>query len=378
MQITRPHTRFFRLVYDSPKQSDILCGINVRIHIASAISALERLVASCADTVAFATSLRSICVWNNDNLYTCSFAFVFKERTQLVEIPVIASTAKSLVPPLGVHFFTDVFQILNGNAHPFGFGFHYDLFGNGVVDYCCGSSFFPFEPFQELGTSTFAFVSATFRAFGLNRATNFSLFFPVLGERLRGIGFALRSTYNIGNSEVATDKLLDIFHILFGNFYRLKKVKLAFLEHKVSFPFDIREIIGVMADKRHLLSFAYSPDGNVCIGVGKHPAVIADASVFPEYTLLFPVKFVSVRHLAYAAYNYLSGKVKLLTYVIVAKVMQLELVESLIPPCNIRNLIARGVSLLDSIKKNPMLFVGRDKLYFQRQFHAANIDRKNI
>ena len=51
MQIARPHTRFFRLVYDSPKQSDILCGINIRIHIVSAISALERLVSSCADTV---------------------------------------------------------------------------------------------------------------------------------------------------------------------------------------------------------------------------------------------------------------------------------------------------------------------------------------
>lgn len=40
MQIARPHTRFFRLVYDSPKQSDILCGINIRIHIVSAISAV--------------------------------------------------------------------------------------------------------------------------------------------------------------------------------------------------------------------------------------------------------------------------------------------------------------------------------------------------
>lgn len=83
------------------------------------------------------------------------------------------------------------------------------------------------------------------------------------------------------------------------------------------------------------------------------------------------------RHLAYAAYNYLSGKVKGIAYVIVAKVMQLELIESPVPPCHIRDLVACGVSLLESIKKNPMLFFGRDKFYFQCQFHAANIREKS-
>ena len=95
--------------------------------------------------------------------------------------------------------------------------------------------------------------------------------------------------------------------------------------------------------------------------------------MLPEHTLTFPVKFVGVRHLAYAAYSYLSGKVKGIAYVIVAKVMQLELIESPVPPCNVRNLIARSISLLESFKKNPMLFFGRDKFYFQCQFHAANI-----
>lgn len=371
MQIARPHTRFFRLVYDSPKQSDILCGINVRIHIASAISALERLVSSCADMVAHGTGLRSICRFHDNQRHTRHSRLVFQKRTQLEEVPRIELSSECFVSAFGGGAY--IGQVLYGNTKSSDFGFHYDLFGNGVVDYRRGSSFFPFKPFQEFGAATFAFVSAAFRAFGLNGTTDFSLLFPVTIQRFGGKGFTIGCTHNIGDSEVTTDKLLDIFHILFGNFYRLKKIKLAFLEHKVSFPFDIREIIGVVADERHLLPFAYSPYRNMGIGVGKHPAVIADASVFTEHTLTFPVKFVSVRHLAYAAYNYLSGKVKGIAYVIVAKVMQLELIESPVPPCNVRNLIARGVSLLESIKKNPMLFVGRDKLYFQRQFHTANI-----
>lgn len=89
MQIARPHTRFFRLVYDSPKQSDILCGINIRIHIVSAISALERLVSSCADMVAHRASLRSIC-WLHDNQgYTRHPSLVFHKGAELMEAPRI-------------------------------------------------------------------------------------------------------------------------------------------------------------------------------------------------------------------------------------------------------------------------------------------------
>ena len=44
MQISTPHTRFFRLFYCSPKQGDIYSGINIRIHIVPAMLALERLV----------------------------------------------------------------------------------------------------------------------------------------------------------------------------------------------------------------------------------------------------------------------------------------------------------------------------------------------
>ena len=292
-----------------------------------------------------------------------------------MEAPRIEFFSKALVPAFGGGAY--IGQVLYGNTKTPGFGFHNDLFGNGVVDYRRGSSFFPFKPFQEFGAATFAFVNAAFRAFGLNGTTDFSLLFPVTIQRFGGKGSTIGCTRNIGDSEVATDKFLDIFHILFGNFYRLKKVKLAFLEHKVSFPFDVRNIIGVVADKRHLLSTAYSPYRDMNIGVRKNPAVIADASVFTEHTLTFPVKFVGIRHLAYAAYNYLSGKVKGIAYVIVAKVMQLELIESPVPPCNVRNLIARCISLLESFKKNPMLFFGRDKFYFQCQFHAANIREKS-
>lgn len=87
MQSARQHTRFFRLVYYSPKQSDILCGIDVRIHIATAMIALERLVASYTDMVASVTSLRSIFRLNYNQLYTGKPALVSKKLPKLAEIP---------------------------------------------------------------------------------------------------------------------------------------------------------------------------------------------------------------------------------------------------------------------------------------------------
>ena len=87
-----------------------------------------------------------------------------------MEAPQIEFFSKALVPAFGGGAY--IRQVLYGNTKPSDFGFHNDLFGNGVVDYRRGSSFFPLKPFQEFGTTTFAFVNAAFRAFGLNGTTD--------------------------------------------------------------------------------------------------------------------------------------------------------------------------------------------------------------
>ena len=116
MQRARTHTRFFRLVYDSPKQSDIFSGINIRIHIVPAISALERLVFSCAKMVALRTSLRSICWLNDNQRNTCHLCLILKKCSQLIKAPRVKFLLKGLVPALGSG--TYLRQILNGNAYP--------------------------------------------------------------------------------------------------------------------------------------------------------------------------------------------------------------------------------------------------------------------
>lgn len=372
MQSARQHTRFFRLVYYSPKQSDILCGIDVRIHIATAMIALERLVASYTDMVAFVTSLRSIFRLNYNQLHTGKSALVSKEFPKLAEIPRVEFCPEGLVSPLGCP--ADMLQVLNGYANASLLGFGNNTLGNSVVDYRCGSSFSPFKPFQESGTSTLALSCSASCAFGLNGTTYHSLSFPVSVECVRRIGLTFGRAYNIGYSEIKSDELLNVFHIFFRNFNRLEKEEFAFFENKVSFPLDVWKIVCVVAYKRNTLSFPYGPDRNRIFGIRQYPAVVTDAAKFPEVPFGFLVKLVSICHLADTADHHLCRQIKILSDFIVAMMMYIELSKNLILPHHIGYAVTRSIRLLDGIKKQPALSFAWKEFYFQCQFHASNVN----
>ena len=372
MQSARQHTRFFRLVYYSPKQSDILCGIDVRIHIATAMIALERLVASYTDMVASVASLRSIFRLNYNQLYTGKPALVSKELPKLAENPRVELCPEGLVSPFGCP--ADMLQVLNGYANASFLGFGYNALGNSVVDYRCGSSFSPFKPFQESGASTLALPCSASCAFGLNGTTYHSLSFPVSVECVGRISLAFGRAYNIGYSEIKADEFLDVFHILFRNFHRLEKEEFAFLENKVSFPLDVRKIVRVVAYKRNTLPFPYRPDRNRIFGIRQYPAVVTDAAKFPEIPFGLLVKLVSIGHLADTADHHLCRQIKILSDFIVAMMMYIELSKNLILPHHIGNAVTRSIRLLDCAKKQPALSFVWKEFYFQCQFHASNVN----
>lgn len=53
--------------------------------------------------------------------------------------------------------------------------------------------------------------------------------------------------------------------------------------------------------------------------------------------------------------------------------MEFEIIENLFLPSHIRNGITNSISFLHRIEKQVNLFFSRQKFYFQRQLHAANI-----
>lgn len=363
MQRATIHIRLFGLVYDNPKQGDIPCGIDVRIHIVPAIRTLERLAVPYAKVMAMAASLRSICRFHYNQPDTRKSAFVRKERTELTEVPSVELASESLVPTLcSLAYFAKVFD---GKADAPFLCVGNDLFGNGVVDYRCCGLFSPAKPFQEF--------LATSRAFGLNGTTDFESLFPILIQSIGGVGFTFGRTDYIRNSEVETNNSIRILDFRFGNINGLIEEEVSFLESKVRFSLDVRNVIFVVTDKRNLLPLTGCPDGHFIFLVRQDSSIITDTSVSPEFTLLLMVEFVCIGNLADTTDNHLSGKIEFLTNVVITKMVDFELAESLVRPSNVGNVGTRLVGFFHCLEKKQPLLIAGENLYFQDQFHIANV-----
>lgn len=363
MQSATIHIRLFGLVYNNPKQGDIPCGIDVRIHIVPAIHALERLVFPDADVMATAASLRSIGWFNDNQLDTGKSAFVSQEGTELAEIPTVEFASESLVPALcGL---SDMAKVLYGEAYASVLCLRNNLFGNGVVDYRCSGLLSPAKPFQE--------PLAASCAFGLDGTTDSQSLFPIRIENIGGIGLSFGSTNDICNSEVQADNGIRNIHLRFGNVDSLIQKEFSSLEYKVGFTFEMRNIHLVVADEWTLLSSAYCPQGCVSTLVGKDAGVIADASERAELSLFLSVELVRIGNLADTTDYHLGREVELLPHILITKVMYLEPTESLILPGDLRNVATSLVGFLYCSEKKQPLLIARKNFHFQRQFHAANV-----
>ena len=363
MQGATVHIRLFGLIYNNPKQGDISCGIDVRIHIVPAIRALERLAVSNTNVMAKAASLRSICRFYNNQLNTRKSAFVSKESSELTEVPTIEFAAESLVPSLCC--LTNLTEVLNSKSDTSLFGIVDNLFGNGVIDDCCGGLFSPTKPFQEF--------LATSCAFGLNRTTDFKSSFTILIQSIGRISLAFGCANNIRYTEIKTDNSVRNLFFGFGDVYSLIEEELAFLVNKIGFPFDVRYIFFVVTSKRNLLTLANCPNGGFVSFVGQDSGIVTDASVRSEFALRLVVKFVCVGNLADASDNHLSGEIEFPTYIVITKMMYFELTESFVRPSSIGNVGTRIVGFFHGLEKKQPLLISRENLYFQNQFHVTNV-----
>ena len=363
MQGATIHIRLFGLIYDNPKQGDIPCGIDVRIHIVPAIRTLERLAVPYTEVMAMAASLRSICRFDDNQPDTRKSAFVCEERTELTEVPSVELASESLVPTLGS--LTYLAKVFNRKADASFLCVGNNLFGNGVVDYRCSGLFSPAKPFQEL--------LAASCAFGLNGTTDFESLFPIPVQSIGGVGSAFGCTNNVRNAEVKTNESIRILDFGFGNINSLIEKEVTFLECEVCFSLDVGNVFFVVIDERNLLTLPDSPDGNFGFLVRKNSGIVTDASVSSKLTFLLVVEFVRISNLADAADNHLSGEVKLLTNIVITKMVDFELAESLVRPSNIRNVGASLVGFFHGLEKKRPLLIAGENLYFQDQFHIANV-----
>ncbi len=356
------HSRFFRSIYRDSPCSDIEGRIVICICNIATIFTTKVFPFSDTDMHATITSLRSIGRWNSNKFNAIKQRLIGQELSELVKTPAVQLCLLCL--SLWFSCFANVGQVFNGNAFIFSFCLLNYLLAYRVVIDGNEPTLFAGKPFQQ--------PFAVFCAFALNAGSYFRVFFTNLFKLVGIIIGAVRKYGNIGLTKINPNKFFNIPNIAIGYLNRLKQVEFSLSVNQISFAFNIWKVLRVMADKRDLQATTGRPDGNnISRSVGKNPAVIRNATKRPEYSFGFPVNLVTIRYFAYTAYDYLGTKTVIFRFdPMVRFPVKFELLKNLALPSYARNFVASSIRFFQCIQKQIRLFIGWQKLYFQRQFHT--------
>lgn len=350
-----------------PPCSNVESSVNICISNVTTVRTTEVLAVPNANVTAFVASLRSICRRNGGDLNAIHLALVFKERTELIEVPGITFPTESFVAFLGVHSPSDILQVLNGNAFVFFLCFCYDFFTYAVINNSGKPSFTSFQPFQQPVTVA--------RAFGLNRSSHFVVSVSYVFDFFRRNISTIRQGNDVGDTHVYTKEILGSFFLLVRNIYRLVQIELLFDNNKVCFSFHILHELWTIACKRDFLTTTdkrNGTDGFVDI-IGKNTAIISNSSELLKMSLFLLVKFVCVRNLADCTYNELGGKMVCFLDRIIDFFVQIELLERMTFPRYLRDSVTSFVENTESLFQLNGLLASWKKFYLQSQFHIAKI-----
>lgn len=350
-----------------PPCSNVEGSINICISNVATVYTTEVLAVSNANMTALMESLRSICRGNGGDLHAIHLALVFKERTELIEVPGITSPAERLVTFLGVHTQTDILQVLNGNSLVLFLCFRYDLFAYAVIDNSGKSSLTSFQPFQQLMTAA--------RAFGLDRSSHFVVSVSYVFDFFRRNISTIRQGNDVSDTHIDTKEILGSFFILVRNIYRLVQIELVFDNNKVCFSFRILHELWTIACERYFLTTTNKrngTDGFVDI-IGKNAAIISDSAELPKMSLFLLVKFVCVGNLTDCTHDKLRGKTICFFNRVIYFFVQIELLERMTFPRYLRDSVTSLVENTECLFQHNGLFVSWKQSNLQSQFHIAKI-----
>ena len=350
-----------------PPCSNVESSINICISNVATVCAAEVLAVSNANMTALMACLRSICRVDGGDLNTIHLAFVFKERTELIEVPEITSPAERLVTFLGVHSPSDILQVLNSNAFVFFLCFRYDLFTYAVIDNSGKSSLTSFQPFQQLMTAA--------RAFGLNSSSHSVVSVSYVFDFIRRNISTIRQRNDVCDTHIDTKEILGSFLLLIRNIYSLIEEELVFDKNQVCFSFRILHELLTIACKRDFFTTADKRNGtNGFFGIiGKNAAIISDSSELSKMSLLLLIKFVCVGNLTDCTHDKLGGKTICFFNRVIDFFVQIELLERMTFPRYLRDSVTSLVENAEGLFQYCGLFVSWKQLNLQSQFHIAKV-----
>ena len=369
MYRTRQQFPSFMGVY-IPPCSNVEGSINICISNVATVCTAEVLAVSNANMTAAVACLRSICRGDGGDLNAIHLALVFKERTELIEVPEITSPAERLVTFLGVHSPSDILQVLNGNAFVFFLCFRYNLFTYAVIDNSGESSLTSFQPFQQLMTVACAF--------GLNRSSHSVVSVSYVFDFIRRDISTIRQRNDVCDTHIDTKEILGSFLLIIRNIYSLIEEELVFDKNQVCFSFRILHELLTIACKRNFFTTADKRNGtDGFFGIiGKNAAIISDSSELPKFSLLLSIEFVCVGNLTDCTHDKLGGKTICFFNRVIDFFVQIELLERMTFPRYLRDSVTSLVENAEGLFQYCGLSVSWKQLNLQSQFHIAKVQNR--
>ena len=353
-----------------PPCSNVESSINICISNVATVCTAEVLAVSNANMTAAVACLRSICRGDGGDLNAIHLALVFKERTELIEVPGITSPAERLVTFLGVHSPSDILQVLNGNAFVFFLCFRYNLFTYAVIDNSGESSLTSFQPFQQLMTVACAF--------GLNRSSHSVVSVSYVFDFIRRDISTIRQRNDVCDTHIDTKEILGSFLLIIRNIYSLIEEELVFDKNQVCFSFRILHELLTIACKRNFFTTADKRNGtDGFFGIiGKNAAIISDSSELSKMSLFLPIKFVCVGNLTDCTHDKLGGKTICFFNRVIDFFVQIELLERMTFPRYLRDSVTSLVENAEGLFQYCGLSVSWKQLNLQSQFHIAKVQNR--
>ena len=157
------HNRAFRLVYNSPKSSNIISCVPVSVSFQPAVTALKHFTVTVrlpffgVDVMATTASLRCVSRRHKDNGDSSQNSFICNKHPELIERPIVRPSPLSFVTGLGIQRLANIGQVFKRQCCIYCLGFVYQLSADTVVDIFLKPRFSPREPLEESSRPTSAF-----------------------------------------------------------------------------------------------------------------------------------------------------------------------------------------------------------------------------
>lgn len=362
---TRQSLRLIRAVYDTPQQADIPSSVDISVLRISALTG-ERFTNTRTKMLTAITCLRSIGGWDKDNGNSCQSSLILNLCPQVGEVPASYMRAEDF--PLIVCRLADALQVLKSNSFVLFLRHLHDAFCNRVVYNMRRSPFSARETFQN--------SLRVLCSFALKLRTHTLAFDTILFKLFPRQPFARREGYDVFQTKIHSNKVLNISDLFFGYFNRLKQIPLTFLRHEIGFALDIRQKFLVVANKRQALDTSIdSPDAHCSrLDIVRQDAgIVGNRTQWLKPSECFVVEFVRIRDFCKRTHNRLSRQQCRMLYWVVNKMVESDMIEGFLFPRRLRNLIANTINLSKRGLKNLCLKLVGQKFYLKCQFHSFNI-----